>query len=58
MLDLSDELQMAKIKQKMQHSTFECEKQHIIDEMEDILVSLKKFSYLKISIFMSIRTYS
>ncbi|XP_025105103.1 centrosomal protein of 128 kDa-like isoform X2 [Pomacea canaliculata] len=36
-LDLSDELQMAKIKQKMQHSTFECEKQHIIDEMEDIL---------------------
>ncbi|KAK7505560.1 hypothetical protein BaRGS_00003305 [Batillaria attramentaria] len=36
-LDLSDELHLAKVKQAVQENTFEREKQHIIDEMEDIM---------------------
>ncbi|XP_076442634.1 uncharacterized protein LOC143281329 isoform X2 [Babylonia areolata] len=38
-LDLSDELHLAKLKQVMQENTFEREKQHIIDEMEDLMVT-------------------
>ncbi|KAL8589790.1 hypothetical protein ACOMHN_020793 [Nucella lapillus] len=38
-LDLSDELHLAKLKQVMQEKTFVREKQHIIDEMEDIIVT-------------------
>ena len=37
-LDLSDELHLAKLRQVMQENTFEEEKQHIINEMEDLMV--------------------
>ncbi|XP_070181398.1 centrosomal protein of 128 kDa-like isoform X2 [Littorina saxatilis] len=38
-LDLSDELHLAKVKQQVQENTFEREKQHIIDDMEDLMVT-------------------
>ncbi|XP_041351811.1 centrosomal protein of 128 kDa-like [Gigantopelta aegis] len=41
-LDLTDELHMQKVKQVEQEITFEMEKQHIIDEMEDVVDSQKE----------------